>query len=416
MATVSTLPDAQASIATQAQGTLHPFRGEAPGAVAGALVMGGAHGSLGVVRSLGRRGVPVWVLVGDHPIARFSRFARKSFAWPGPADPGALDYLLSLAQRHNLLGWVLFPGGDAEARFIALHRDALAKVFRVITPPWDTLKWAADKSHTYRLAAEIEVDCPWTFRPRGRQDLAEIGCRFPLILKPTARDSDNAFTRAKAWRVDDAASLLARYDQAISLVGAEAVLVQELIPGNGSCQFSYAAVCDRGVPMASLIAVRRRQYPIDFGFTSTFVQSAEAPKVEELACRFLKATGYSGLAELEFKYDEREGRYKLLDMNARTWTWLSLGGKAGVDFPWLMWQLALGRPVERTHGRAGCAWIHVTRDLAAAFAGIRAGSLTLSEYLKSFTATTLEFAAFSGDDPLPALVDLPLTLWRVWRR
>ena len=289
-------------------------------------------------------------------------------------------------------------------------------MFRLTTPPWETLQWAADKNRTYQLAEQVGVDCPWSFRPRSRVDLAQIGCRFPLILKPVTRHSNSAFSHAKAWRVDDASTLLARYDEAAALVGAESVLVQELIPGNGFFQFSYAAVCHCGVPFASLIARRRRQYPVDLGFSCTFVESIEQPVVEKLACRFLKATGYSGLVELAFKYDRRDGRFKLLDVNARPWTWLPLGGKAGVDFPWMLWKLALGEPVEQARGRAGCAWTHLSRDLAAAFAEFRAGSLTLSGYLKSFQATPLEFAAFAKDDPLPGLLDLPLTLLQAWQR
>ena len=86
--------------------------------------------------------------------------------------------MLELAERYHLRGWVLFPGGDAEARFIALHHHALASVFRVTTPAWDTLKWAAEKNLTHRLAAEIGVACPWTFRPRGRWDLMGAGFQF----------------------------------------------------------------------------------------------------------------------------------------------------------------------------------------------------------------------------------------------
>jgi len=388
-------------------------RGEIPG---GALVMGGAHGSLGVVRSLGRHGIPVWVLTSGHPLARFSRFATKGFSWPGPGDPRALAYLLELAEKSGLRGWVLFPGGDAEARLIALHHDALAQVYRLITPPWETLRWAADKSLTYRLAAEIGVDCPRTFHPGSRADLARIRFPFPMILKPTSRNVNNALTRAKAWRVDDDDALAARYDEAVAMMGAESVLVQELIPGDGTRQFSYAAVCDGGKPIGSLTARRRRQYPIDFGFTSTFVESIENSAVEEAACRFLKATSYSGLIELEFKYDPREDKYKLLDVNARAWAWLSLGGKAGVDFPWLMWKLILGEPIERARGRAGCAWVHASRDLASAFAELRAGSFSLSAYLRSLRRSELEFAAFSYNDFLPGLVDLPLALTRFCRR
>jgi predicted ATP-grasp superfamily ATP-dependent carboligase len=311
---------------------------------------------------------------------------------------------------------VLFPGGDAEAHFISLHHEALARVFRLTTPAWKTLQWALDKTRTYELAAKIGVDCPWTLRPRSRRDLEDVDFRFPVILKPSgAWNSASPFTRAKAWRIDDRATLLARYEEAAASVGSGSVLLQELIPGNGMAQFSFAAVCEGGVPLVYLTARRSRQYPIDFGFTSTFVESIDKPEVEEAARRFLKAIEYTGLVELEFKYDQRDGRHKLLDVNARTWTWVALGGKAGVDFPRAMWKLALGGPVENTRGRVGCAWAHVSRDLAAAFAEMRAGSLTLAEYWRSFKAS-LVFAAFSKDDPAPGLLDLPLTLLRIWRR
>src|SRR5215218_9162642 len=84
----------------------------------GALVLGADHGSLGVVRSLGRRGIPVWFLSDDKFIAKFSRYCTRSFAWLGPNDPHALDFLLALAKQHRLDGWVLFPAGDREVRLI----------------------------------------------------------------------------------------------------------------------------------------------------------------------------------------------------------------------------------------------------------------------------------------------------------
>src|SRR5207302_4833666 len=133
---------------------------------------------------------------------------------------------------------------------------------------------------------------------------------------PTVREQRNAFTRAKAWRVDDRSALLARYQEAAALVGERAIVLQELIPGGGSTQFSYAGVWHRGSPVASLVARRTRQYPIDFGYTSTFVETVHRPEVEDAACRFLRSLDFTGLVEVEFKYDARDGRYKILDVNA----------------------------------------------------------------------------------------------------
>ena len=186
------------------------------------------------------------------------------------------------------------------------------------------------------------------------------------MLKPTVCEGRRAFFGAKAWRADDRASLLARYDEAAALVGADHVIIQELIPGGGEAQFSYAAVCDRGSPLAALVARRRRQYPIDFGYTSTFVETAVRPEVEGAGRRFLAALGFTGLAEVEFKYDRRDGRYKILDVNPRIWTWAALGAAAGVDFPYVMWRLARGEPVELATARRDAAWMHGSRDAIAA--------------------------------------------------
>jgi predicted ATP-grasp superfamily ATP-dependent carboligase len=377
----------------------------------GALIVGGAHGSLGIARSLGRRGIPVWFLTNDHPIARYSRYTNRTLAWNGPRD-GGCDFLLQLAQRHRLAGWVLIAGGDTELRFIAQHHAALSTVFRLTVPPWDTARWAHDKHLTYQRAGSLGIDHPRCYHPQDRNALAHLDCRFPVLLKPAVREQHNPFTRAKAWRADDLATLLARYDEAAKLVGERAIVLQELIPGGGSEQFSYAGVWDRGSPVASLVARRTRQYPIDFGYTSTFVETVEQPEIEEAATRFLRSIDYSGMVEVEFKHDVRDGRYKLLDVNARVWTWNALGAGAGVDFADILWRLEMGERVPPVRGRAGVAWTHGSHDLLAGLHEIYRGRLTLPRLIRSWQSASV-FAAFAKDDPLPGLVDLPLVAWRI---
>src|SRR5262249_488928 len=124
-----------------------------PAGFPGALVLGGAHGSLAVARSLGRRGIPVWLVTDDHPIAPFSRYLQRSFCGDGAQNEGAVAYLLDLAEKRGLNGWVLFGGGDAEVRLIARHRVELSTAFRVTTPPWSVAQFAYDKRLTHQRAA-----------------------------------------------------------------------------------------------------------------------------------------------------------------------------------------------------------------------------------------------------------------------
>jgi len=381
----------------------------------GALVLGGAHGSLEIARSLGRRGIPVWLLTCDNPLAGLSRYVARSLPWQGPSGEAAVAYLIRLAEHYHLNGWVLFAGGDAEVRFVAQNHAALGAIFALTTPSWDVIRWACDKRLMNARAADLGLAYPLTRYPQKHDDLAKLGICFPLIVKPTVYEGRSAFASAKAWRADDARALAALYDKAATLVGPDSIMVQELVPGDGRMQFSYAAIWDRGTPIASLVTRRRRQYPIDFGFTSTFVETIEHKDVAEAACRFLHSLDYSGLVEIEFKYDPRDRAYKMLDVNARAWTWISLGAAAGVDFPALQWRLARGERIAPVSTRLGTTWRYLSRDIVAATQEMLAGLLSPIDCLRSFRPASAS-AVFAWDDPWPTALDLPLAAARLARR
>lgn len=380
-----------------------------PTAIPGALIVGGAHVSIGIARSLGRRGIPVWLLA-SHPLPRFSRYVQRSFPWPGTADADVVASLIDIAVRHGLKDWVLLATGDEDMRIIAQNHARLGRYFRLTTPDWNVSQWIYDKRLVYQHAASLGIDCAWNHRPRSLADVEQLDCRFPVVLKPACRDELNEFTRAKAWKAESRQALLALYRRAAPLAGNGGVIIQSWIPGHGEAQFSYAGLWNNGRAVASLVARRRRQYPIDFGRSSTFVETVEQTEVEALASRFLESLGYSGVAEIEFKYDRRDRRYKLLDVNGRFWTWNGLGDLAGVDFPYLAWRQALGFEVPPARAKAGAVWIHASRDFAAAIKEIGLGIMSVSDYMASLRKR-LAVGHFAFDDPLPTVAELPILVW-----
>jgi D-aspartate ligase len=382
----------------------------------GALVLGANYRGLGIVRSLGRRGVPVWVCRSDeHLVGMASRYVRRRLGWPSGNESRQVDFLRQLAERHQLGGWAVFPSDDETAALLARHRERLAEPYLLAAPSWEAMRVAYDKRLTHAAASELAIDQPRTWFPAGRDDVAAIECDFPAILKPTYKVASNRFTDAKAWRVENRDELLRRYDEARGLVPAEVLMVQELIPGRGDTQLSYAALCDDGSVVASVSAVRLRQQPMDFGKASSYVQTTRDGEAAVAACRLLARLRFTGIVEVEFKRDARDGRAKLLDINARAWGWHTVCARAGVDFPWLQWRFLHGERIEPRTARPDVRWVRMSTDLPTAAGEVRGGRMSWRKYLESLRPP-VEFAIYASDDPLPAVVDLPVLAGLAMRR
>jgi D-aspartate ligase len=372
------------------------------------VVIGGGCQGLGIARSLGRHGIPVCIVDDEISVARASRFVQDAIRVRDLGTEQALLGALALVRgRLCRSGWVLYPTREENVVGIAANRDLLRREFRVPTPGLASIRHAWDKREVYGLAARLSIPVPRTWFPRSEEDLSAIEVDDPVVLKPAIKEHFFYATRAKAWRADTAAELLAAFRRATEIMPASEVIVQEMIPGGGEHQYAYCAFFREGCPVASMTVRRRRQHPSDFGRASTFVETISLPELAGPSCRFLTAIGYYGLVELEYKRDPRDGVCKLLDVNARTWAYHSVGRTAGVDFPYLLFRDQIGAPVEEVHARPGVRWIRLSTDIPNALRDIGAGRLRPGEYLRSLRGVNTE-AVFSINDPLPGLFEIAL--------
>jgi predicted ATP-grasp superfamily ATP-dependent carboligase len=158
-----------------------------------------------------------------------------------------------------------------------------------------------------------------------------------------------------------------------------------------------------------------RQHPREFGRAATYVETIEHPEIEELSERFLRAINYYGLVEVEFKQDPRDGRFKLLDVNARTWGFHSISGPAGVDFPYLLYADQRGIQVERNRARPGVGWLRMVTDLPTAASDLWDGELSLRSYWDSLRRTHSE-SVFCLKDPLPSVAEVLMLPYLVTKK
>ena len=373
----------------------------------GALVLGGDYHGLGILRSLGGRGIPTCVVDDEYSIARFSRYCTRFVRCPSLRDEDeTIVSLLETGKRLILDGWVLYPTRDEHVAALSRYREELSSVFRVPTPEWETVKWAWDKRNTYQLANELGIPTPRTYYFNDIRQLAQLEeVSPPFCIKPAIKEHFIYATKAKAWCAHSHAELKELFSKASQLVGTGEVMVQEVIPGGGGQQFSYCAFFRNGNPVGKMVACRRRQHPLQFGRASTFVETVEVPVLDELSERFLRAIDYYGLVEIEYKLDPRDSQYKLLDVNARTWGHHSLGVGAGVDFSYMLYADQVGLPVRPCKAETGKRWVRLTTDVAAALMAIMAREISWKDYVSSLRNADVE-AVFSSEDPFPGVAEM----------
>ena len=373
----------------------------------GAVVIGGDYQGLGIARSLGQQGVPVCVVDDELSIARYSRYTTNFAKVANLRDERtAVDNLLEIGKRLGLEGWVLYPTRDELVAALSRYRADLTGMFRVPTPPWESIKWAWDKRNTYQLAQELGIPTPVTHIPKSLEGLALLETYAPpFAIKPAIKEHFFYATKAKAWGASSHSELKMLFQSASEVVSPDEIIVQELIPGGGSQQFSYCAFFRDGEAVGKMVVRRRRQHPLQFGRASTYVETVDVPILEEFSERFLRAIDYYGLVELEYKLDPRDSQYKLLDVNARTWGYHSLGVKSGVDFSYMLYSDQVGIPVTTSKGRPGVAWVRSTTDIPAAMMAILNGDTKLGSYIRSMRNCDVE-AVFSPKDPMPGLAEV----------
>ena len=382
----------------------------------GAVVIGGHFQGLGILRSLARQHIPTYLIDRGLCIGRFSRYTGRFTKCPDVEQENLFfTFLMDLARKENLEGWIIYPNDDETVCLLAKHKEQLEEYYRVTTPSWDVVKFAYDKKLTYELAEKCGIAIPRTFYPRNAEELEQLDAEFPVIIKPSVKEPFYSRTGKKAIRVDNRGELMDEYANAAMVVdSSEIIMIQELIPGGTEYLFSVGSLCKNGELLAKVVARRPRQHPMDFGHATTYAETVNIPELEECARKVLAAMDYHGLSEVEFMKDPRDGQYKLIEVNARPWGWHTLAIGAGVDLPYLSYLDMLGEEVKQNGFAKDAKWIRLVTDIPTVITELVKGRMKLADYLNSLKGKK-EFAVLSVTDPIPFLMEL-LMLPYLWKK
>ncbi|PON16462.1 ATP-grasp domain-containing protein [Candidatus Entotheonella serta] len=377
------------------------------------MITGGDFQGLAILRSLRGHGVPTFVIDHEHCISRYSRDLQRFAKAPSPFHMEAyVDFLMTLAQRERLEGWVLLPINDAVVHVMATYKARLETCYRTPTPDWQITQRVYVKAQTYQLAEKHGIPAPATWYPQSEAELVGLDIPFPAVLKPSIRDHFYTKVKTKAFRVNDTDELVRVYRRMCQVIDPSEILVQELIPGGPDQLFSFTPFFKHGQSLAWVMG-RRRQHPMDFGHASTYVERVEIRELKRIAETFLKAVDYYGIAEVECMQDPRTGAYKLIEVNPRFWGWHSLAIAAGVDFPYLLYRDMIGEPVAPVKvPLTELKWVRLLTDMPTVGRELVAGRMSWQSYRQSMRGRKA-WAVWSQRDPLPFLAEVAMIpdLW-----
>lgn len=360
-------------------------------------------GSLGVVRSLGRGGIPVYgVYESRFSPAATSKYLTGRFVWPTePGDTGML--LAGLLAIGAAIGKpsILLPTDDFGAILIAEHAAALERTFLFPRQPPGLPRQVANRKELHLLCQRLGIPCADTAFSDSPAELDALlaRARFPLVSK-----------MVEPWRNRQGARLLGtrllhnRGEVDIVLAAAERadalpILFQEIIPGRNADWFFHGYSNTESICVASFTGRKYRSYPPHAGRTA-YCRSEENEELRAAAEHLVRAISYRGIMDLDWRFDARDGRYKLLDFNPRIGAQFRLFENTdGVDVVRAMHLDLTGRRVSPAPTRPRSFMVE-DLDIGAFAAYRRAGETDFAAWIGEARGVS-EFGWFARDDPLP---------------
>jgi predicted ATP-grasp superfamily ATP-dependent carboligase len=367
------------------------------------------YGGLGIVRSLGRLGIPVYGVEGHASAPGLvSRYCRGRFVWDvdTAAAEASVECLLIIGRTIGRRS-ILIPTSDETAMLVADYAEVLKD--RFIFPAQDAalVHTLCSKKDMYFLAKWHGIPTAHTTFPQSRLDVERYleSAVFPVMLKGIDGRRLEERTGKKMVIVGTPEELLSRYE-AMEDPDQPNLMLQEYIPGGDDTVWIFNGYFnERSECLLAFTGKKIRQNPVYTGMTSLGI-CLRHDEVAETTRWFMGMIGYRGILDIGYRYDARDGQYKVLDINPRIGaTFRLFVAENGMDVARALYLDLTGQPVGPAPACEGRKWIVEDKDLHSCYRYFQDGHLTIGQWVRSLGGIR-EAAYFAADDPLPFL-----TMW-----
>lgn len=363
------------------------------------VVLGAGYGGLAVARSLGRVGVPVYVVearVGRPSLA--SRYWKKAFRWDLSTEQphSSVEFLLDIGACIGNKGLIM-PTTDVSALFVAEHAAELQARFIISRQSASLTRALLNKRELHALLQRLGLPFARTAFPMSEQGLLEAveETGLPAIVKAISPVVPPGKTKLFVKSRKEVLRLIAP-----AMVGHGNVLIQEYIPGGEDSNWFFDGYFNRQTRcLAAGTGQSIRRWSVHTGVASLAV-SRPNRSVEKSSLTLAQAIGYQGLVDIDFRHDRRTGEYKIVDVNPRIGAAFRLFlTRDGRDLATVCYMDMTGQPVPVVEPLEGRKW-WLEEDIFSSLRDRRERDLTFLAWVRSL-AGVQEAAWFAVDDLAP---------------
>jgi predicted ATP-grasp superfamily ATP-dependent carboligase len=271
------------------------------------------------------------------PFGLRSRFAARVLRLNGATFRDYEDALLRAAREER--PDILLPMSTGCVAAVARNGERFRELTAVNAPAWDAFRAACNKAACTDRCAALGIPAPRRLTiGEATSILAEGGAEARVVLKP-AYDAGGA---------EGVRYLRAGDDPAAEVRRAEAdtgpAMLQEFVPGPADAMRTVVVVFDGSGNLTAAFSLRkRRHYPLTGGITVSAHSIAERAVVE-LVLPFFVDTGWRGPAEVELKWDARDGCHKVIEINPRFPGYMGFARRCGLDLAVVAARASLADP------------------------------------------------------------------------
>lgn len=300
--------------------------------------------TLAVVRSLGTRGF--FVAVGEKTrfaTSLFSKYCSRRIIYPSPVEKSGefLEWLENELKQYRYD--VVIPTELSTQKLLTDHLERFSAYCKIPFANSELCVKLQDKAILMEFARQNGIDIPRTYIIHDISDLEGVRDKldFPAVIKPRASSGSRGIVYVK-----NKSEFKGSYERVHR--NYPFPIIQEHIPKGGGALGVGLLLNNASEVKASFVYRRLREYPVEGG-PSTLRESIKRDDVRTIAENLLKNLKWTGVAHVEFIIDPRDRKPKLLEVNPRFWGSLQLAIEAGVDFPFLLYQLAVKGDVDPVH-------------------------------------------------------------------